>query len=110
MSERRRPLEGLTVLELGQIYQGPYAGFLMAINPRLVYAQGSGYGRSGPDRDLLAMDLTVQAMSGIMSITGAPEGPPLKAGPAICDFLGGIHLYAGVMTALVERGISGKGG
>jgi CoA:oxalate CoA-transferase len=55
------------------------------------------------------MDLTVQAVSGIMSITGFPDGPPVKAGAAFVDFLSGIHLYAGVMTALVERAHTGQG-
>lgn len=82
---------------------------LSAVNPRLIYASGSGFGLSGPDRDSLAMDLTVQAVSGVMSITGFPEGPPVKAGAAFVDFLSGIHLYAGVMTALVERARTGKG-
>jgi CoA:oxalate CoA-transferase len=82
---------------------------LSAANPRLVYASGSGFGLSGPDRDSLAMDLTVQAVSGVMSITGFPEGPPVKAGAAFVDFLSGIHLYAAVMTALVERARTGKG-
>jgi CoA:oxalate CoA-transferase len=82
---------------------------LKEINPRLVYASGSGFGLSGPDRDSLAMDLTVQAVSGIMSITGFPDGPPVKAGAAFVDFLSGIHLYAGVMTALVERATTGQG-
>ncbi len=82
---------------------------LSAVNPRLIYASGSGFGLSGPDRDSLAMDLTVQAVSGVMSITGFPEGPPVKAGAAFVDFLSGIHLYAGVMTALVERVRTGKG-
>jgi CoA:oxalate CoA-transferase len=82
---------------------------LSEINPRLIYASGSGFGISGPDRDSLAMDLTVQAVSGIMSITGFPDGPPVKAGAAFVDFLSGIHLYAGVMTALVERAITGQG-
>ncbi len=55
---------------------------LKQVNPRLVYATGTGFGISGPDRDNLAMDLTIQAASGIMSITGDPDGPPMKAGPA----------------------------
>src|SRR5579862_9929147 len=82
---------------------------LSAANPRLIYASGSGFGLSGPDRDNLAMDLTVQAMSGVMSVTGFPDGPPLKAGPALVDFLSGTHLYAAVMTALFERSRTGKG-
>ena len=191
-TEPRWPLEGVKVLDLGQIYNGPYAGFLlahagadvvkveplkgevlrqrgggsvpvsfamlntnkrglaidlkhekgksllidlareadvllenfapgamerlglgadvlMAENPRLVYASGTGYGLSGPARDNLAMDLTVQAVGGVMSVNGPPDGPPLKAGPAICDFVGGVHLYAGIMTALFERSVTGKG-
>lgn len=193
-SRRNLPLDGITVIDLGQVYQGPYATYLMAkaganvikieplagepvrqretvsrgsgapfgmlnghkkcitldlksekgkdilkrlakgadvllenfapgamdrlgvgwsvmheINPRLVYASGSGYGISGPDKDDLAMDITVQAASGLMSVTGFPEGPPVKAGPAIADFLGGIHLYAGVVTALYERQFTDTG-
>src|SRR5215471_7492875 len=82
---------------------------LNRVNPRLVYASGSGYGLSGPDRDNLAMDLTIQAVSGLISTTGFPDGPPVKAGPAVVDFLSGIHLYAAVTTALFERERTGKG-
>jgi crotonobetainyl-CoA:carnitine CoA-transferase CaiB-like acyl-CoA transferase len=194
MSRKNRPLDGLLVLDLGQVYQGPYATYLMAkagatvikieppagepvrqrgaisrgagipfallnghkqsitldlkhkqgkdvlkrlvekadvllenfapgvmdrhglgwhvlhkLNPRLGYASGSGYGLSGPDRDKLAMDITIQAASGMMSVTGFPDGPPVKAGPAVVDFLSGIHLYAGVLTALYERHFTGEG-
>jgi CoA:oxalate CoA-transferase len=195
MSERKnQPLDGVTVIDLGQIYFGPYATFLMAkaganvikveplagepvrqlasgskgaavpfamfnankrditlnlkssrgrdllkslvahadvllenfaptvmdklgigwsvlsgINPRLIYATGSGYGISGPDRDNLAMDLTVQAASGMMSVTGFPDGPPVKCGPSVVDFLSGIHLYGGIVTALYERTFTNKG-
>ncbi len=82
---------------------------LKAINPRLVYATGTGFGITGPDRDNLAMDFTIQAASGIMSVTGQPEGPPTKAGPTLVDFMGGIHLYAAVMTALFQRAHTGLG-
>ena len=82
---------------------------LREVNPRLVYASGTGFGLSGPDRDNLAMDMTIQAASGIMSVTGFPDGPPVKAGPTLVDFMGGIHLYAGVVTALYERDRSGVG-
>jgi len=78
-------------------------------NPRLVYASGSGYGLSGPDRDNLAMDLTIQAVSGLISVTGFADGPPVKAGPAVVDFLSGIHLYAATVTALFERERTGRG-
>jgi CoA:oxalate CoA-transferase len=190
--DARWPLEGVKVLDLGQIYNGPYAGFLlahagadvvkveplkgevlrqrgggtvplsfamlntnkrgiaidlknadgktllidlacqadvllenfapgamdrlgvgaevlMAANPRLIYASSSGYGLSGPSRDNLAMDLTVQAVGGVMSVNGPEDGPPLKAAPAICDFVGGVHLYAGITTALFERSVTGRG-
>lgn len=79
------------------------------VNPRLIYGSGSGYGLSGPYRDYPAMDLTVQAMAGVMSVTGYPDRPPVKAGPAICDFFGGVHLYGAVMTALYEREKTGVG-
>jgi len=76
---------------------------LQSANPRLIYASSSGFGSSGPNRDFPAMDLTVQAMSGVMSVTGFADRPPVKAGPALCDFLAGIHLYGAITTALYER-------
>lgn len=82
---------------------------LRAINPRLVYGTGTGYGLSGPDRDNLAMDVTIQASAGIMSVTGMPDGPPLRAGASIVDFLSGVHLYGGIVTALFERTRTGVG-
>ena len=82
---------------------------LQAANPRLIYAQSSGYGSSGPYRDYPAMDLTVQAMAGVMSITGFPDRPPVKAGPALCDFFAGVHLYGAITTALYEREKTGIG-
>ena len=63
---------------------------LHRINRRLVYG-GSGYGVTGPDRDKLTMDLTIQAVSGPIAATGFPEGPLVKAGPAVVDFISGIR-------------------
>ncbi len=186
------PLEGIRVVDLGQIYQGPYATFLMAMagaevikvepvggerlrgsagavtamsfamlnsnkksitlnlreprgkellidlasasdvvlenfapgvmdrlgvghevlraaNPRLIYATGTGYGISGPDRDQLAMDHTIQAASGIMSLTGEAGGSPLRAGGAPVDIMGGTHLYGAVVSALLQRSRTGEG-
>jgi CoA:oxalate CoA-transferase len=80
-----------------------------ALNPRLIYGSATGYGLTGPDRDLLAMDHTVQAASGLMSITGEAGGPPARAGGTPCDIMGGIHLYAGVLQALLGRNATGKG-
>ena len=88
---------------------GVGASVLMAANPRLVYATGTGYGLSGSDRDHLALDFTVQAASGAMSVTGFPDGLPVKAGPTWVDFLSGTHMYAGIMTALFERERTGRG-
>jgi len=188
----RRPLEGMLVLDLGQVYNGPYCGLLLgfmgarvlkieppegdvvrrrkrdvepyplvmlnsnkesvvlnlkhpegkalflrlarkadvvvenfaagvmdrlglgwealrAQNPRLVYGVGNGFGLTGPYRDLPAMDLTIQAMSGIMNATGYPDRPPVKAGPAVSDFLAGVHLFAGILGALLHRERTGQG-
>jgi crotonobetainyl-CoA:carnitine CoA-transferase CaiB-like acyl-CoA transferase len=82
---------------------------LATINPRLVYGSGKGYGRYGPYADMAAMDITVQAMSGVIASTGFPDGPPVKAGPAFMDFLGGIHLFSGVLAALLQRATTGRG-
>ena len=79
------------------------ADAMQALNPRLIYASSTGYGVDGPYRTYPAMDLTVQAMSGIMSITGFPDRPPVKAGPALCDFFAGVHLYGAITTALFDR-------
>jgi CoA:oxalate CoA-transferase len=81
---------------------------LKEINPRLIVAQTSGYGNHGPYRDYPAMDLTVQAVSGIMDSTGYPDGPPVKAGPALVDFAAGTHLYCSIVTALFARERTGQ--
>ncbi|MFC7229758.1 CoA transferase [Salinirubellus salinus] len=82
---------------------------LSAVNPELVYGHGSGFGDDGPYRDYPAMDLTIQAMSGIIHSTGFADGPPVKAGPSICDFLGGIHLATAVVSALFQWERTGEG-
>jgi formyl-CoA transferase len=78
-------------------------------NPRLVYATGNGFGLTGPYKHRPAMDLTVQAMSGIMNATGFPDSPPVKAGAAVSDFLAGVHLFAGILGALLQRERTGQG-
>ncbi len=88
---------------------GVGAAELLRLNPRLVYGSSSGYGKDGPYRDYPAMDLVMQAMSGVIDSTGYPDQPPVKAGAAICDFMAGIHLYAAIVTALYERARSGQG-
>lgn len=185
------PLTGVRVLDLGQVFQGPYAGFLMAmagadvikiepphgdmtrkrardgdypfralngnkrgivlnlktergralllelartadvlienfapdvmprlglgpdaffkVNPRLIYASASGFGSTGPYARKRALDLTIQAMSGLMSTTGEQGGRPLKTGAPVADFMSGAHLYGAIMTALYERERTGRG-
>jgi len=85
------------------------AADLHKINPRLIYGSSSGYGKDGPYRDYPAMDLVMQAMSGVINSTGYPDQPPVKSGAALCDFMAGIHLYGAIMTALYERERTGKG-
>jgi crotonobetainyl-CoA:carnitine CoA-transferase CaiB-like acyl-CoA transferase len=82
---------------------------LSAANPLLVYASGSGFGLDGPDRDRLAMDLTVQAATGVMSVTGYEDGEPLKSGAAFADFISGVHLFGAIMAALYARERTGRG-
>jgi crotonobetainyl-CoA:carnitine CoA-transferase CaiB-like acyl-CoA transferase len=82
---------------------------LMKANPRLIYASASGFGRTGPYKDKLALDLTIQAMSGLMSATGEKGGRPLKAGVPVADFMSGAHLYGAIVTALFERERTGQG-
>jgi crotonobetainyl-CoA:carnitine CoA-transferase CaiB-like acyl-CoA transferase len=189
--QRPLPLQGIRVLDLGHVFQGPYATFMMAMagaevikiepptgdmsrrrgrdgdypfralngnkrgivlnlktergcellkelsrtadvlvenfapsvmtrlgvgpevmlkeNPRLIYACASGFGRTGPYADKLALDLTIQAMSGLMSTTGERDGRPLKAGVPVADFMSGAHLYGAITTALFERERTGIG-
>jgi crotonobetainyl-CoA:carnitine CoA-transferase CaiB-like acyl-CoA transferase len=82
---------------------------LSEVNSELIYAHGSGYGDHGPYSSYPAMDLTVQAISGVMDTTGFPDSPPVKAGPAVTDLLGGIHLVAGILSALYQRETTGRG-
>jgi len=82
---------------------------LLEVNPRLIYASASGFGRSGPYSDKLALDLTIQAMSGMMSTTGELGGRPLKAGVPVADFMSGATLYGAIVTALYERERTGRG-
>ena len=85
------------------------ADILRELNPRLIYASSSGYGKTGPYRDFPAMDLAVQAMAGIITTTGFPNADPAKTGPAVCDFMAGTHLYGAITTALLHRERTGKG-
>jgi formyl-CoA transferase len=81
---------------------------LKAVNPRLICASSSGYGKTGPYQHYPAMDLTMQAMTGIINATGFQDSAPVKAGPAVSDFLSGIHLYGAITTALLGRERNGQ--
>jgi formyl-CoA transferase len=82
---------------------------LSVVNPRLVYASLKAYSADSPNKDLRGMDLTIQASSGVMSVNGFPDGPPVRCGPSLADFLGGTHLALGIMAALFERTLTGRG-
>ncbi len=77
-------------------------------NKRLIAVDISGYGDSGPYRDMKAYDLLVQGESGLASITGGPAEPG-RVGVSICDISCGMYAHAAVLEALIERGITGKG-
>ena len=78
-------------------------------NPRLIYAATSGFGQTGPDRQRPALDIIVQGMGGIMSITGEPGGAPVRPGISLGDIAGGLYTAIGILAALHERQASDKG-
>lgn len=82
---------------------------LSAINPRVITCSITGYGSEGSYRDRTAFDLCAQAASGMMSITGTEEGEVVKVGAPIGDLAAGQNAVIGILGAMVERGISGKG-
>ncbi|MDF2636874.1 MAG: yfdE 2 [Pelosinus sp.] len=82
---------------------------LKAINPRIIYAACSGFGQTGPYRDKPAYDVIVQAMGGIMSITGPSGGPPTRVGASIGDIIAGLFTVIGIEMALYHREKSGYG-
>jgi crotonobetainyl-CoA:carnitine CoA-transferase CaiB-like acyl-CoA transferase len=79
-----------------------------AVNPEIIYASISGFG-SGGGRDLPGYDLMVQAMSGLMSLTGDPDGPPYRAGISVFDVIAGLHTTIAVLAALNHRTATGEG-
>jgi crotonobetainyl-CoA:carnitine CoA-transferase CaiB-like acyl-CoA transferase len=79
-----------------------------AANPLLVYASISGFGAGG-GKDLPGYDLMVQAMSGLMSLTGAADGPPFRAGISVFDVMAGLHTAIGILAAINHRTRTGRG-
>lgn len=82
---------------------------LRAENPRLIYCSITGFGGSGPGAELPGYDLLVQGLAGLMSITGDPEGEPMKVGVAVVDVLSGLFATVGILTALRHRDRTGEG-
>jgi crotonobetainyl-CoA:carnitine CoA-transferase CaiB-like acyl-CoA transferase len=82
---------------------------LKGLNPRLVYASISGFGQTGPYRDRPGFDQIAQGMGGLMSITGLPGQGPVRAGIPIADLSAGIFCALGILVALLEREVSGRG-
>lgn len=82
---------------------------LSLINPAIVFCSITGFGETGPDRHMPGYDFIIQAMSGLMSITGTNESGPQKSGVAIVDVLTGLYACIGIQAALLERVRSGKG-
>lgn len=82
---------------------------LRELNPRLVYASVSGFGQDGPWRAKPAYDIIIQGLSGMMSITGHPGGPPVRVGISLGDIAAGLFATVGIVSALYERHNSGRG-
>ena len=87
---------------------GLAAPALLATHPRLIVCDLSGYGDSGPYAHKKAYDLLVQSEAGVLSVTGTPETPS-KVGISIVDISAGMYAYSGILTALLQRGKTGKG-
>lgn len=83
--------------------------YLRTLNPRLIYAAISGFGRTGPYRSRPGYDIIGQAMGGLLSITGWPDSPPTRAGTAIGDILSALYCCIGILTALKVREQTGRG-
>ncbi len=82
---------------------------LARINPRLIYASSSGFGQTGPLAAYPAYDTIVQGMTGIMSMTGFPDGPPTRVGTSLSDLCGGVFMFCGIASALYDREKTGRG-
>ncbi|HKB34348.1 MAG TPA: CoA transferase, partial [Candidatus Dormibacteraeota bacterium] len=93
-----------TMKDLGLEYEG-----LKRINPALIYVAASGWGQDGPLRDQPGMDIMAQARSGLMSITGTPDGEPVKVGVPMCDLVCALYGALAAVAALYERRQTGKG-
>ncbi len=82
---------------------------LRLVNPRLIYCQISGFGDSGPDRERAGYDSILQGITGLMSITGERDGPPVKAGVALIDEITALYAHGAILAALLHRERAGQG-
>jgi crotonobetainyl-CoA:carnitine CoA-transferase CaiB-like acyl-CoA transferase len=82
---------------------------LARLNPRLIYCSISGYGRTGPRAEEPGYDFAIQAESGLMAITGEPDGEPMKLGVAITDIVTGMNAVQAILAAVIARGHTGRG-
>src|SRR5206468_6787635 len=79
------------------------------INPRTIYCSISGFGQTGPYSDRPGYDVIAQGESGMMDLTGYPDGPPAKLGASLADVVAGLYAFQGVLLALLARQKTGKG-
>ncbi len=82
---------------------------LKAINEKIIYCSISGFGQTGPYKDRPAYDIVIQAMSGLMSINGQPDGPPTRVGTSISDITAGFCAAVGILSAMHKREKDGQG-
>lgn len=79
------------------------------VNPKIIYASVTGFGQTGPYSDKVSLDIVAQAMSGIMTMTGFPDSPPTRCGPAMGDESGALFASIGILAALQHRNATGQG-
>ncbi|MDE2386011.1 MAG: CoA transferase [Alphaproteobacteria bacterium] len=82
---------------------------LSKLNPRLIYCSITGFGQDGPYANRAGYDFMIQGMAGVMSVTGEPDGEPMKMGVAFSDIFAGLHAVIGIEAALIARASTGKG-
>lgn len=82
---------------------------IRAVNPQIVMCRIRGFGSHGPDRDRAAYDIVIQAVSGVMSVTGEPGRPPVRTGVPLADVAAGLYAAIGVLDAVRERLLTGRG-
>lgn len=79
------------------------------VNPKIIMCSISGWGQTSPKAELMAADLSVQSQSGILDLTGDPDGPPSLVGFPVTDILGGLNAFGAICAALYRRNVTGEG-